>query len=188
MSISIDNPNSPTDNKRSPFTLSILEISLAIFVGLASWFGLRGFLQSALPFPCGSSVNDLTINCGWTAEQAWQTLGYPMFSTYAIPLVSLLAISSVFLVRSIRRDVRQFSVIGNLALSWPIFSFLGFFFLSVFSLIFLPIGFVLAILATINSQELDKRYKWDWVSLPFSLIWLVVFGMFIGKILNIYGD
>ena len=188
MGKSLDTPISSTDKQRSPFTLSVLEITLAIIVGLAAWFGLRGYLQSALPFPCDSSINDLTLNCGWTEEQAWQTLGYPLFSTYAIPLVLLLAMSGVFLVRSIRRDVRQFSVMGNLALSWPIFSVLGFFFLSVFSLIFLPIGLVLAIIATINSQELEKRYKWDWVSLPFSLAWLVVFGMFIGKLLNLYGD
>ncbi len=188
MGKSLDTPISSTDKQRSPFTLSVLEITLAIIVGLAAWFGLRGYLQSALPFPCDSSINDLTLNCGWTEEQAWQTLGYPLFSTYAIPLVLLLAMSGVFLVRSIRRDVRQFSVMGNLALSWPIFSVLGFFFLSVFSLIFLPIGFVLAIIATINSQELEKGYKWDWFSLPFSLAWLVVFGMFIGKLLNLYGD
>jgi hypothetical protein len=45
----------------------------------------------------------------------------------------------------------------------------------------------LAIRATINSGE-SKNRKWDWVSLPFNLLWLVIFGLFIGKFLNSYGD
>ena len=175
------------DNKRSPFSLSILEIGCVVLVGVATWFGFRSSLHSTLPYPCGSSINNIPIDCSWTEEQAWETLGYPLFSIYAIPLVLFLSISAVFLLRSIRQDVRHFSVFGNLALSYPIFSFLGFFLLSVFSQICLPGGLVFAILATIIFGT-SKKNKWDWVSLPYNLIWLVVFGSFIDQFLNSYGD
>lgn len=175
------------NNKRSPFSLNALELGFAVLVGTATWFGLSDSLHSTLPFPCGSSINNIPIDCGWTEMQAWETLGHPLFSTYAIPLTLFLAISAIFLVRSIRKDVRHFSIIANLAFSFPIFAFLGFFFLSVFSLPCLPVGLVLSITAMINSEK-AKSYKWSWISLPFNLAWLVIFGLFIGQFLNSYGD
>lgn len=187
MSLSKDNPIFLKNNERLPFSLSALELGFSVLIGVATWFGLSNSLHSMLPFPCGSSMNGVSIGCGWTKQQAWETLGYPLFSTYAIPLVLFLAISAMFLVRSIRKNDRHFSTIGNLAISFPIFAFLGFFLLSVFSLIFLPVGLVLAITATINSG-MTKNYKLDWVSLPCNLTWLVIFGLFIGQFLNSYGE
>lgn len=187
MNIHNDRPLMMFDNKRSPLALNAIEIGFAVFVGIGAWLGLNVFLHSVLPFPCGSSVNDIPINCGWTEEQAWETLGSPLFSTYAVPFVLFLAISAIFFVRSIRKDVYGFSAIGNLALSFPIFGFLGFYLFSVFSLFFLPVGIALAIVATINSA-ITKNHKWDWVSLPFNMIWLVIFGLFICQFLNSYGD
>ena len=182
-----DNPIVLKNSERSPFSLNALELGFAVLVGVATWFWLNNSLHSTLPFPCGSSANGVSIDCGWTEQQAWETLGYPIFSTYAIPLVLFLTFSGIFFVRSIRKDVRHFSAIGNLAFSYPIFSFLGFFILSVFSLPCLPIGLVLAIIALINSGE-TKNYKWDWASLPYNLAWLVIFGLFIGQVLDSYGD
>lgn len=187
MSISKDNLITSSKNERLPFSLNGLELGFSILIGMATWFWLRNSLHSTLPFPCGSSVNGVLTDCGWTEKQAWETLGYPLFSTYAIPLALFLAISGFFLIRSIRKNVHPFSIIGNLSLSFPIFAFLGFFLLSVFSLPFQPIGLALAILATINSG-MSKNHKWDWVSLLFNLSWLVIFGLFIGQFLNSYGD
>jgi hypothetical protein len=175
------------DQKRSPFSLNGLEVISVIVVSTAAWFALRWLLQNTLPSPCGSAVNEVPIDCGWTAEQAWQSLGLPLYSTYLFPLVSLLAISAVFLVRSIRQDVLHFSVFGSLALAWPIIIFIAFFLLSVFSLYCFPVGLILAIIALIEFGE-TKENKWDWVAFPFSLIWLVVFGGFVGVFLSIYGD
>ena len=187
MNISKDNSIILNKNERSPFWLNVFELGVAVAVGVATWFALSKSLHSTLPFPCGSSVNDVSIDCGWTEKQAWETLGYPLFSTYVIPLVLFLAISSVFLVRSLRKTVGHFSTMGKLALSFPIFAFLSFSLLSVFSLPCLPLGLALSIVATINSVK-TKNYKWDWVSLPFNLTWLVIFGAFIGQFLNSYGD
>ena len=187
MTIPKNNPISSNKNKRLPFFLNGLELGFSILVGMATWFWLRCSLHSTLPFPCSSSVNGVLIDCGWTEKQAWETLGYPLFSTYAVPLALFLAFSGVFLLRSIRKNVRRFSTLGNLALSFPIFAILGFFLLSVFSLPFQPIGLALAILATINSG-MSKKHKWDWVSLPFNMAWLVIFVLFITQFLNSYGD
>ena len=187
MSISKDNLITSSKNERLPFFLNGLELGFSILVGVATWFWLRNSLHSTLPFPCGSSVNGVLTDCGWTEKQAWETLGYHLFSTYAIPLALFLAIFGFFLIRSIRKNVHPFSIIGNLSLSFPIFAFLGFFLLSVFSLPFQPIGLALAILATISSG-ISKNHKWDWVSLLFNLSWLVIFGLFIAQFLNSYGD
>jgi hypothetical protein len=172
-----------TDINRSPFTISIIEIVLAILVGLVTWFGLRKYIQSTLPFPCTSSSVDYISS----EEYSWQFLGYPLFSTYALPLIFFLTISTIFLVRAIRRNDLHFSVIGNLALSWPIFSFLGFLLFNTFSLVFFPIGLALSIIAMMDSV-MTKRLKWDWLSIPFNLAWLVVFGSFVGRFLSLYGD
>ena len=174
-------------NWRLPFSLNVFELGISILVGMATWFWLRSFLHSTLPFPCGSSVNHVLIDCGWTEQQAWGALGYPLFSTYGIPFALFLGISCMFLIHSIRKNVRYFSTMGNLSLSFPIFAFVSFFLLSVFSLPFQPVGLVLAIIASINSGE-SKNHRWDWVSLPFNLLWLVVFGLFIAQFLNSYGD
>jgi hypothetical protein len=187
MNLTKGNPVTLNKKERSPFLLSMFELGILCLVGTATWFGLRNFLHSTLPFPCGSSVNGVSIGCGWTEQQAWETLGNPLFSTYAIPLGLLTAISSIFLIRSVRMDVHHFSIIGNLAFSFPIFAFLGFFFLSVFSLPCMPVGLALSIMAVIISGK-AKSAKWDWISLPFNLVWLVIFGRFIGQFLNSYGD
>jgi len=182
-----DNPIVLDENERPPYSLNALELGLVVIVGVATWFGFSRFLHSSLPFPCGSSVNGMLIDCGWTEKQAWESLGYPLFSTYSIPLVMFLTVSSVFLLRSIRKDVYHFSTTGNLAFSFSIFSFIGFLLLNVFGLVLLPVGLVLAIIATINSKR-TRSYRWDWVSLPFNLIWLVTFGSFVAQFLNSYGD
>jgi hypothetical protein len=187
MSTPKDNQTILKNDEQSLFSLNALELGFAVLGGIATWFWLSNTLHSTLPFPCDSSVNGISIECGWTKEQAWEALGRPLFSTYVIPLVLFLAISSIFLVRSIRKEVRHFSTIANLAFSYPIFSFLGFFILSVFSLPCLPIGLVLAIIAAINSGK-TKNYKMDWISLPFNLAWLVIFGLFISQFLDTYGD
>ena len=68
-----------SDEIPSPFSVNALEIVFAIAVALATIFGLWSFLHSALPYPCGFSVGDVVIPCGWTEEEAWQQLGLPLF-------------------------------------------------------------------------------------------------------------
>ena len=182
-----DNLIPPTGNRRSAFSLNILEIVVATTVVFVTWFGLRSFLHSLLPFPCGAAVNNIPIDCGWTEEQAWQTFGLPLVSKYVIPLVLFNALAGVFLVRVIRRDVRDFSLMGSSALAWSLLSILGIHFLFYFSVCVLPIGFALSIIATILSIE-EKRDKLDWTSLPLSFVSMVVSGMYYAELLRLYGD
>ena len=174
-------------NRRSLFTFTVVEIVSAILVSLVTLFGLNKYLQSILPFPCGGSVGNISIDCGWTREQAWNTLGRPLFETFAIPLTLSLALATVFLIRSIRHDVLHFSRMGNFALSWPLFSFLGLHYFYVFGLCILPIGLVVAILATIHSGE-ERNNKLDWISLLLCLVWIVICGLYFGGLWSAYGD
>jgi hypothetical protein len=177
-----DNVVSQTENMRSAFSLDILEIVVATVAALVTWFGMRSFLHSLLPLPCGDA-----IDCGWTEEQAWQTLGLPLFSKFIIPLLLFNALAGVFLVRAIRRDVREFSVMGSLALVWPLISMLGIHFLFYIGMCVLPIGFALSIPATILSVE-EKRDRLDWISLPLSFVSMVVCGMYLSELWRLYGD
>lgn len=173
-------------SKENPvlFSISAVELGCSILVGGATWLGLSKFLHSAVPYSCGRGI---LTNCGQTEQQLWETLGKPLFSTYAIPLVLFMAISGIFIIRCIRKDVRHFSTLGNLAFSFPIFAFLGFFLLSFVGLSCLPLGLLLSVLATIYSMQ-EKNYRWTWISLPFNLAWFLIFGSFIGRLLYLYGD
>ena len=172
-------------SQRSIFSLNSLEIATAIIAALATWFGLRSYLQSALPFPCGSSAIDILIEC--TEKHAWQTLGQPLFLRYAIPLTIISTLATVFLVRIFQQDVKDISIVGSIALVWPLPSIIGIHFLAYLGLCILPIGFVFSIIATIMSVE-EKRYKWDWLSLPISFVSMVLIGMYAGQLFALYGD
>jgi hypothetical protein len=187
MNIAENNPTIQTGNKRSPFSLNFPEIVFATVVALATWLGFRWFLQSILPFPCGSFANNIPLDCGWTKEQAWQALGLPLFSKYAMLLVLINALAGIFLVRVIRRDIRDFSPMSSLALAWPLLSTLGIHLLAYFGMCVLPVGFVLSLIATIISVE-EKRYQLDWTSLPISFASMVISGMYFSELLSLYGD
>jgi hypothetical protein len=182
-----DNLLPATNSKRSAFSLNRIEVASASIVALVTWFGLRSFLHSLLPFPCGSTINNVPVDCGWTQEQAWQTLGLPIFSRFIIPLVLVNALAAIFLIRAIRRDVRDFSVLGSLALAWPLISTLGIQFLFYLGFGILPIGFMLSIVATILSVE-AKRDRLDWTSLPLSFISMVACGWYLSELISLYGD
>ena len=187
MNTSKENLISLPDKPRSPFSVSVPEIVFAILVALVTWFGLRSFLQSARPYPCGSSVNNIPIDCGWTEEQAWQTLGMPLFSKSVIPFVVCNTLAAVFLIRAIRRDAQGFSRLGRVALAWPLLS------LPVIPVLFYssacvsPIGFILGILATVTSAR-QRLNKLDWISLLITFMSMVACQMFFGELLTIYGD
>jgi len=140
-----------------------------------------------LPFPCGSAIDGIPIDCGWTNEQSWKAFGYPLFSTYAIPFVVFLTISAAFLVRAIRDNLHHFSVIGSLAFSFPLFILPAFLLINVFSLPLLPIGLILAIIATAQ-MIIARQYIGNWVSVPYNWAWFIIFSDFIRQYLEWYGD
>jgi hypothetical protein len=182
-----DNLVPATDSKRSALSLNKTEAAFAGIVALVTWFGVLSFLHSLVPFSCGDTISNIPINYDCAPQQLWQTLGLPLFSRFVIPLVLFNALAGVFLVRSFRRDVRDFSVLGSLALAWPLISTLAIHFLFYFGLCILPVGFALSIPATILSVE-EKRDRLDWVSLPLSFISMVVCGWYLSQLVSLYGD
>lgn len=179
----IENTNDPKGNKRSPFTVSGKELITAIISGLVTWFGLMKFLQTAKPYYC----QGVTIDSPCSDAYVWESMGSHLFSMYSIPITLFLVLSSIFIVRAIQRDVLHFSVLGNMSMSWPLFSLLGFITINVFSLCLFPTGLALSIIVMIHSSE-EKRFKLDWISFPYNLAWLIVLVPFVNRFLALYGD
>jgi hypothetical protein len=183
MNISQDQLAHLKDRERGSFSLNNVEKGIFFVVGVAAGFALWSFLHSSFPASCGPYRDD--HDC--SPQQIWDAFGKPLFLVYGLPFVLSGAISGVFLLRSIRRDVRQFSMIANLAFSIPMLAFIGLMFYSILTWCFLGLGPVLALLATVYSGK-PNRHKWDWVSLPFNLIWIVIFVLFLFQYLSVYGD
>jgi hypothetical protein len=95
-------------------------------------------------------------------------------SPYAIPIMLFSFLSSVFLVRLIKKDGKGFSQIGLLSMAWPMFCIL----ISpvVFIAIILPFaGLLISLYAAIRSRIMDCK-KIDLVAIPYSIVWMILFG------------
>jgi hypothetical protein len=187
MNISEESVPPHTDELHSPFSVNASEIVFAIAVVLVTIFGLWSFLHTALPYSCGLTVDDVLMPCGWTKEEAWQLLGLPLFSKYVVPFVLLNAVAAVFLLRVIRKDRRGFSLLGSLALAWPMFCLLGIHFLGYFSIYCFPIGLIFGVIATFIPLS-GQGKKLDWISLPINLLSMVSCFMYLAELLELYGD
>lgn len=188
MSMSKGILSSLNNNPKASFSLSSVELGFSILVGVATALALRSFIYSELPDTCGPDIDYSYIGCDytWTPQLAWELRGRPLFLTYVIPYMLCLAISSIFLLRSIRRDVRQFSMIANLAFSFPALAFISsFLFYSNVSWYFSVLGLVLAMFAALNSVRSQGRER-DWLSLPFNLVWIVIFILFFFHYFSLY--
>jgi hypothetical protein len=176
--------NIPDDNsiflkgkKLSISRTTLLEVGFPAIVSIATWFGLRFALYTTRPFGCD--------DCAY--EELWEGLGYPLFSTYVIPFVVFLTISAAFFVRAFRNKFHYFSLMGSLAFSFPLFILPAFLLISVISLFCLPFGFIAAIIATVE-MIITRKYLGNWVSLFYNGAWLVIFGKFMSRYLQLYGD
>ena len=182
-----ENHISLPDERRSPFSVSASEITFVIIAALLTWFGLRIYLHSLMPYPCTFFIDNVPVDCNWTREQAWQTLGIPLFSKYIIPFLVLNTAAAVSFVRIFRRDVRGVSRLGSVALAWPLVSFFGIHFLFYAGLCSLPVGFMVALVATVTSV-VEKRFALDRISLPVSILNIIACGMYLNNLAAVYGD
>ena len=187
MSMSKDILSSLNNNPKASFSLSSVELGFSMLVGVAIAWALRSLIYSELPETCGPDIDIAYIGCDytWTPQLAWELRGRPLFLTYVIPYVLCLTISGIFLLRSIRRDVRQFSMIANLAFSFPALGFIGLMFHNIVSCYFSLLGLVLAVFAALNSARFQGRER-DWLSLPFNLVWIVIFIFFVFHYFSLY--
>ena len=187
---SLDNSGSrgrKSQSSLSIFRLNKLEFLAAVLTGIAAWIGIRIILQGTLPYGCNDYINGERIPCEWTYEESWTKLGNPLFSSFRVPLVVIPALSAIFLVRTIRKDERYFSTLGNLALAWPLISFPLLSLISFFSLYCLPIGPGIALIAAIKSID-NKRNLGDWIALVLSIVWFLVGFIYFDRWWILYGD
>lgn len=189
MSLSKDIQSSLNNNPKASFSLSSVELGFSIPIGVTTALVLRSFIYSQLPETCGPEIDYSYINCDytWTHQLAWELRGRTLFLIFVIPFVLSLAISGIFLLRSIRRDVRQFSMIANLAFSFPALHFIGFLFEVNFKWYFNLLGLVLACLAVLNSARFQGRER-DSLSLALNLVWIVILFLFAVLYTGLYGD
>ena len=175
------------DTILSALLLSKSEVLVASLTGIATWLGFRSSLSGTLPYPCGTAINGELIPCGWTYGESWTQRGHSLFSTFSVPIVIILAMSAVFLLRAIRKDERYFSILGNLAVAWPLISFPLANLFSFYSGYCLPIGVGIALIAGLKSLN-TKRNSADWIALLFSVAWLLFLLIYMDQWWNRYGD
>ena len=167
------------NNPKAPFSLSSVELGFSILAGVATALALRSFIYSQDPLECGPRL------VGCDDRQIWEMLGRPFFWKFVIPFMLAVGISSIFLLRSIRRDFRQFSMIANLAFAFPAFAFIGIPLNSNVTCGLSLLGLVLGMLAGLNSAISQGRER-DWLSLAFNFVWIVIIILFVFEYLRLY--
>ncbi|MBI5052083.1 MAG: hypothetical protein HZB52_02310 [Chloroflexi bacterium] len=194
------------DRRRSPFSFSIREIAAGTSAGVFAALDLIASLRSNVPYPCNSEFDNPA--CHWTYETSWTQLGQPIFGICGAPLIIMVSISAIFLVRSIYRNVRHFSLLGNISLSYPLLSFFALQHLSIIflflptlltSFLYLPLfyfwlgsGILLAIftlIISISTLTASAKVNWgDFCALPYNIFWAGLYLLFMIAVLGIYGD
>ncbi len=141
-------------NKRSPFSLNTIELAIALGAGITTWFGLRDFLF-------------------WFTEGRQE-----LFRLFAIPMAITMAISAIFLLRGVRnQETTHFTRLSNIAIAWPIFSFITMSILSPLGLQCLPIGLILACIEFAASYK--SEFKWGGVAaIAWNVTWLFIVGYY----------
>ena len=148
----------------------ILDWIIAVIAGIVTWLGLRFNFWHTPPFTY-EVISDLTL----PARQEF-------FSTFVWPAIILLSPSSVFLIRSIRGKSNHFTPLGQIALAWPVASFLLLNIHPMFGLCILPFGIVMSISSAIAYK--DRRNN----ALPimWSVIWLCFGALYFYRLLVLY--
>jgi hypothetical protein len=179
-----DVPSNTIMQLRSPFSLSRLEIIVALAVGVITWLGLRYILYKTLPWNCMTAPE---FPCNVTYDQSWDLYGLNIFSSYSIPMAAISSISSIFFIRCIRGDVQHFSRLGNFALAWPMICFPLINLLDVFSQCIIPIGLGLGLAASIMS--ISRKRNWgNLISIPLCIVWVIYSNIYFYLWFEAFGD
>jgi hypothetical protein len=177
-------PSNNLKQLRSPFSLSRLEIIVALAVGAITWVGLRYILYKTLPWNCMTSPE---FPCNVTYGQSWHLYGSNIFSSYSIPMAAISSVSSIFFIRCIRGDVQHFSRLGNFALAWPMICFPFINLLDIFSQGIIPIGLGLGLAASIMS--ISRKRNWgNLISIPLCIVWVFYSTIYFYHWFEAFGD
>ena len=167
------------NTQRSPFSISKIELLVALAVIVATWFGLHADLWNS--YPVGYPTNLPSPSWLLSAREK-------LFNTWIIPISIILALSSVFLVRGIgNQNIRHFSRLSHFALAWPLILF------PLVNILYFFIGFCFPfglILPAFSLFESFRSRKW-WGRI-FAIVWnifcIIVAGYYFGHIDYIFGD
>jgi hypothetical protein len=162
------------NKQRSPLTLDIVEVLVAVLVLVIAELGLYYGLQSTGPyFP--DAVEDFPELLTRMDDERRE-----IFLACTLPLGMIILVSSISLVRGIRMDVRHFSRLGHIASAWPVFSsaFLWhgdlIFLCSWLGLPFLLAGIIVSVISSVRAL-VSRRNTGDWVALPLNVAWGVFY-------------
>ena len=158
---------SPTDTFRSPLSLNSLEFLSALIGGGLAWFWLRYNIWHAQPWYWG--FDNLPT---WPYPE-WFINTREHLLTLTWPVAVAIAISTIFLVRSYRDNIRHFSSSGHLVLAWPLIDFLFLATIGSFGIFCLPIQFVLALVVAVRSSK-KQQYLGDLMVIPLSIAWTIL--------------
>jgi hypothetical protein len=135
---------------RSPFTLTIPELSLALIVGVLASIVLHHSLWTGEPW----SING---NYSGPFPDWFISLRHDLFWTSVWPMSIFMALSTIFLLRAFQGNIRYFSKPGHFILAWPLIDFLPLSYGGPFS-IYCGVPFIILILSlTVATMSLVKR-------------------------------
>jgi hypothetical protein len=165
--------------ERSPFSINMVELLVAIGTTIITWFVLRASISSFWPadFDLSMPLPDRYI--AYRKE---------LFDTWVIPIAVILAISSIFLVRGIRNQrVRYFSRLSHFVLAWPLMLFPSITLLGFFGLFCFLFGLIIPVPLFLESFQ-SRRW---WGSI-FAIVWIVGCGIvamnYFNNIDYLFGD
>jgi len=165
--------------ERSPFSINLVEVLVAIVTAIIIWFGLHASIFSF--WPVGFDPN-LPLPDWVVGKRAI------LFSEWAIPIIIVLTLSSIFLVHGIQnQNIKYFSRLDHFVLAWPLVLFPSITILYTFSLFCFPIGLMLSLISIIDLFQ-SRKY----LGSAFVIIWIVgctiLAGYYFGRIDYLFGD
>jgi hypothetical protein len=136
-------------------------------VGILVWFWLRDVIMSAEPWNWNEYGKPNEPYPDWflgTRERFLRSI---------LPMVGVMAISTIFLIRGFSGNIQFFSRLGNFVLAWPLVDFLPLSLLGLLSIYCLPIGFILALIPSVICFIKKENYG-DLIAIPLSIVWILV--------------
>ncbi|CAG0945324.1 hypothetical protein ANRL1_02261 [Anaerolineae bacterium] len=150
---------------RSPFTVSLVELLVAVSSGILAWLAMYEYLSGLVPF--GSW--DKTPETYLPEVVYFRT---HILGDFALPFVMLATIYGISFVRCIRNDVRHFSRLGHGAVALQ-----SFFSLSPLVYFCFPfgglLGLGLAIIATLQTI-IQRKNLGNLIALPVSIASIIL--------------
>jgi len=169
------------ETQRSPFSINIVELLIAVGCIILVRIGLHAALWSF--YPVGY---DLILRLPFSD---FVKIGREeIFRVWVLPISIIMALSSIFLVRGItKQNIQFFSRLSHFALASPLLVFSSITYLYFMGLFCLPAGLILSLLAIVESSKSRK-----WCGSILAVVWniacIIVAGYYFQHIDYVFGD